>query len=241
MKVDRALLATGAYIALQEALRPLLFSVFEWQNCGGTPCWRAALTMLPQFLLLPLAIGIAALQHATLQDWCADSATRGLDTAARCVVYFFYTFLLLDFVYVYVHWPTVVLRRLMIDHHLLCLAGHLYGASVGAAAARPCYIFAICCLEVGSGTANAFWLLRGTRYTLHGALTYLVCMTLSNGTASTLAWCWQCAARDAGTHWLKRALCVVIVALLVYLRQVEVHKLTLPLLVGEESPLQPSE
>lgn len=238
--VDPALALCAGYLAVQESLRPMLFSYFEWQNCNGTPCWRASLVLFAQLVVLPIAIGAAALQHDSLASWCADAGKNGLRVPARVVAYVFYTFLIMDFVYVYLHWPTVVLRRLMIDHHAVCLLGHLYGASLGARAARPCYLFAICALEFGSGFANIFALLKPTPHVVTSAAAYMVAMSLSNGVASVLTWKWHVAARDAGTHVLKRVLCLGIVALLVYLRQIEVQKLVRPYFGGDGPVYEPS-
>ena len=219
-------LGAGCYVALQEALRPWLMDAYATSNCGGTPCWRASLVMLPQLVLMPLATMVAASKHHSLWEWCDDCEKRGLRVAARTTVYIFYAFLLLDLVYAYVMngRPVVVLRRLMIDHHVICLLGHLYATSFCPRGSQPCFLSAITCLEVGSALCNAFWLLKGTPQAFIGALLYVVGMVISNACTIVLVWCWNVRAREAGAHLLRRWPALAVTSVLLYLRQAEVSK-----------------
>lgn len=225
--MDASVGLAAAYIAVQEVLRPRLTSFYGAQNCGGTPCWRASLVLLPQFVLLPGCIAALALQHGSLRAWCNDSASNGLGLLARFAVLIFYSFLIVDLFYQYLLSPPVVLRQLMIDHHLVCLAGHIYATLLCPKRARPCYLFAICALEVGSGFANVFWLTQTTAAAQLGGLAYLIGMTISNVAASILLLQWNAQAREAGLHPVRRVPCILIVAVLVLMRQKEVHALVL--------------
>ena len=233
MVLDAALVGTGCYIAAQEGIRPSLMSLYGTDNCGGTPCWRAALVLLPQLAILPVATAIAAREHKSLRQWCTDCETNGLRTAARVSVFVFYAFLLVDLLYAYFirqtyadGTPVVVLRKLMIDHHVVCLLGHLYATSLCPKVSRPCFVFAITCLEFGSGMSNVFWLLKPTAHAGLGALAYLVGMTISNVTTTILTWFWNVRAREGGAHLLRRWPPMCVWFFLIYLRQKEVHKIS---------------
>ena len=224
--MDVAYALGAGYVALQEIWRPMLMTRFGDSNCGGTPCWRASLVLFPQFAILPFAVGATALQYSSLRAWCDDAEYRGkLNVLMRFVVLVFYAFLLADLVYNHYLSPPIVLRQLMIHHHLVCFCGHIYATYFCPVRAQPCYLFAICCLEMGSGFANVYWLLQDTAGAWLGSVVYLVTMTISNTTATILAWKWRVAAGEAGLSQWRRWPCFVIVLVLVFMRQKEVHML----------------
>ena len=75
---------------------------------------------------------------------------------------------------------------------------------------------------------NIFWVLEGTPHVGFGARAYLVGMTISNACTAILAWFWNARMRAhaAGAHPLRRWPPIVIMLVLIYLRQKEVHMLT---------------
>jgi hypothetical protein len=225
---DRAgLLAAASYGVLQETLRRPALDVFGTGDCGGTPCWRAGLVFLPQVLIMPTLIIVAHSRHRSLKDWCAACAAKGLDAVGQGLVAIFYAFLLMDVLYHALMQPVVVLRPLMILHHIVCLAGHFYATRFCPRESMPCYLTAIGVLEVGSAACNAFHMWKHS-YVQLVSIVYLVVMCASNAWGLWLARTWNARAREGGATAYRRWLPMAIWFTLIFLRQKELYRLVRP-------------
>ena len=71
-------------------------------------------------------------------------------------------------------------------------------------------------------------LCKGTPHEAAAAAVYRVGMTLSNAGSSVAAWLWGVRAREAGTAAWQRWASLAVLGCLMYLRQVEAHKLVGP-------------
>ena len=62
-EMDRSLAGAAVYVAVQDAARVIACSRFGDSDCGGTPCWRAHVVLLPQMLLLPACTAMSLRAH----------------------------------------------------------------------------------------------------------------------------------------------------------------------------------
>ena len=221
--LDRAALACAVYAVTQEVLRSIFVPLYP-EDCGGTPCWRSVIVLFVQLFWMPVAFFLALRNQAwSMRQWSADCAKHGLQPAAQSIVYIFYVYLLLDILYQELFKPLVILRRLMVIHHVVCLLGNFYGTKLSPLAAVPHYLAGITWLECGSACANAFHIWRGAAF---ASPVYLIGMSVSNVLAAHAVYCYYARCRDAGGNILARLLVVAVMTVLIYLRQKEVHKLT---------------
>ena len=220
--LDRGLLVGAAYVLVQELIRPYAMSTIHG-DCGGTPCWRACLVTAVQLLYLPLAIVVSLwLRRASLQSWCDECGKRGVGSIEYASFSIFLAFLLVDLYYAWLlPPPPVILRPLMILHHMVCVLGHVYGVKFCPPSSVPCFLCAISALEMGSGASNIFHFCNRQG---SSKLIYMLGMTASNAAATTLTWMWNVRASSGGAHVLRRWPPMVVWFVLIYLRQAEVHK-----------------
>ena len=135
--LDRAALACAVYAVTQEVLRSIFVPLYP-EDCGGTPCWRSVIVLFVQLFWMPVAFFLALRNQAwSMRQWSADCAKHGLQPAAQSIVYIFYVYLLLDILYQELFKPLVILRRLMVIHHVVCLLGNFYGTKLSPLAAVP--------------------------------------------------------------------------------------------------------
>lgn len=224
MRLDAAALGCGAYVVVHEALRFQLHEIYGEQDCGGTPCWRARLVLFAQTICMPMACCAAAWNHNwSLRQWCTDSGLNGPNVATRLLNYIFYVYLLLDCWYVYLFPDVLIMRMLMIVHHVICFLGHTYALFFCPSATLPCYVAGITFLEIGSAFANVFHIWRW--WSIAEPL-YFGGMALANGVALILMWYWNVIAKEVGVHALRRWPAMICTVLLIYFRQKEVQILT---------------
>lgn len=224
--LNGGMLIGAAYILAQELIRPMAIAhVGVERDCGSTPCWRAELVLTVQLGFLPLSVLTPLYVHKwSVNDWCDAWGQRALNALEQGAVSIFALFMLLDFYYHCLLPPLSVLpvlRPVMVVHHCVCLLGHLYATLICPRASVPYYLSAICCLEVGSGFANIFFLRDKDAMSWWA---YMLGMTVSNLGASAYTLGWNARARAAGAHSLMRWPAVLITAALIYLRQVELRK-----------------
>lgn len=218
MRVDGALGAAGLYLAAQELLRPQLAAVFEDSVCGGTPCWRATLVLLPQLLLLPTLTALAACEQRTLQ--------LGLSTTARASLYVFYASMGVDLLYA-AFMPGVI-RPLILKHHAVSVCATWYATHLlPRASGRHLFVVNISLLEFGSGLCNTYWILKPTPYAAAATLLYAVGMTLTHAIVCYMTWLWNARARDAGVPGVGRWLPLAGWFCMLFMRQREMHRLTM--------------
>lgn len=223
----RALTGVAVYVAIQEVLRQFSHRRFTDTDCGGTPCWVAALKLIPQLIVLPAGVCAALRQHGwSTQRWSSHNEKYGITGPALLVAYAFVAFLVVDLYYA-VLFPGIM-RLLMVQHHVVCLLGHAYALLCCPRASQPYFLFAITWLEIGSSSANVFWLLLGTPYAAHGSLIYAFFMTISHLAAITLTFLWNWSAGKGGLHVLLRWPPMVVWGVLMYMRQIEIAKVVMP-------------
>ena len=161
--MQKGLLIGAVMAGIQEALRGLAFEHVGEGDCGSTPCWRSALVLVPQVAGMGLQCAIAAhCQAWSLNRWCDDCEKRGLTTAAHGVLFCFYAYLVADMLYwFFLPSEPVIMRDLMVTHHVVCIFGTLY-ATTGfcSKASMPAFVAAITMLELGSSFSNVYYLYR---------------------------------------------------------------------------------
>ena len=225
----RALLGCLCYMVVQELMRPYAHRAFADTDCGGTPCWVTSLKLIAQNLVLPGSMAAALHEHGwSIQRWCSHAKVNGLCNSALLCAYVFVAFLVLDLWYA-VLFPGIM-RMLMVQHHIVCLLGHAYALICCPRLTQPYFLCAITFLELGSSSANFFFLFLGTPYAAHGALIYSVGMTLTHLAALTLTVLWNWSGSTCGLHPLLRWPPMFVWFILIYMRQIEIPKASQKLL-----------
>lgn len=224
MRPSLVLLGVACYVVAQELLKFYVQPILLDRDCGGTPCWGSATRLLPQAVLMPGLTVTALYSHGSLRNWCDACHSSGLRGPALLAMYIFHAFMVVDMVWGYMYPGTM--RLLMVIHHVVCILGNAYACSYCPHASRPCFLCAITCLELGSWTANVFWLVEpvhGGSYATAGALVYAVGMSVLHVLVLVLTQLWNARARDAGQHWLLRWPPMAVWAVLICMRQREMH------------------
>lgn len=229
--VDAGVLLGAVSMACQEALRRPMYNTFGNEDCGGTPRWRSGLVLFPQFLVISGSCLVAAFsQRFSMKGWCLDCSKNGLGPAAGCALYSFYAYLMTDLLYWYwIPEPPVIMRPLMVLHHVVCIAGTRYATSHCPSYALPMYVGAIASLEFGSGFSNLFHLFKETPIMLgYVRPSYFIGMCVSNAAGTYFLYAWSRAMRECKTHMLAFVIPVVISLILIVMRQETVHRLAGP-------------
>ena len=231
--MDTGLLLGLASMLCQELLRRPMYDLFGNEDCGGTPRWRAGLVLFPQLVVMfGSCIAAAAAHGFSMERWCADCGKRGLGPASGCAVHSFLAYLLSDLLYWYSFPPPpVVMRPLMVFHHVLCMGGTLYAMRACPRATLPCFTAAIVALEFGSGFSNLFHLFRDSPGVVPVVKPlYFLGMTISNSGGTYFLLAWGRSMRDSNrkTHPLARWVPILISLILIVMRQETVHRLAGP-------------
>ena len=228
------LLVGAVFCATQEALRRPAAELFGEEDAGGTPRWRNALVLFPQLVGMSSLCLAAKLDHGwSLRRWCEDCKSSGMCAKSYAIVYVFLAYLFTDMLYWYLMPPPpVIMRDLMVVHHVVCICGTLY-ATQGfcVQAATPSFIEGVCVLEFGSACSNLFALYRNddsAELVLRVKQLYFLGMCFSNsyGAYCTTAW-YQRQTEGGASRWAVWLPIVLWIALLV-LRQEALHKLAGP-------------
>lgn len=172
-------------------------------DLGGTPRWRAALGVLPQIVSMPALL----CARLALPAWASP-------TCDHCFVHVFASLLIFDL-------AVIELNHMLLLHHGVCLAGHAF--AIGTAPEAFVYYHAgVVALEAGSGISSVWWLWGENAH--WPTPLYQFGMSASNAIAGLAALGWSVAA--ASLPVVGRATPVLIIAALLYMRQLEMHNLT---------------
>jgi hypothetical protein len=236
--LDGGLLVGAVAVAVQEIVRPYTMRVVGVGDCGGTQCWRAALVLLPQAVVMPFMCLVGAYRAGwSIDRWCTSAHAQGLDGPSSGAVFAFGAAMFGDMLY----WqllPTPagvpVLRPTMVAHHAACLLGTVHAMVLSPRAAAPCFLIAIVALELGSAICNVHSLYHHLEWAPEPTLArvdklYLVGMCTSNAVALWALSTWNARAREAQAHLLTRWPAVALTVVMVALRQEAAHRLTLGL------------
>lgn len=225
MFLDGSLAVLACALLVQEVLRSYLMLMHgETADCGGTPCWRAALMLPMQLVYLPsCAVAGLAAHSGSLGGWCdaCEKERANLGVAGRSIVLLFYLLTVGDFAYHYALGPSiVVLRDVMLAHHVVVLLGHVYATAICPPGSRPCFVVAISLLEFGSAGSNIFYLTE-RKYPTVAAAVLLGLQTLSHLGAGYATIEWNARARRGGAWRLARWLPMAVWFTLFFMRQKE--------------------